>query len=176
MGTLRVHQLMAEIEKPIVCRLNGPAIGWGAGVVFGSDIIVARDDAVVGDMHMSDEGDWNGLPSVVPGAIAAQVPLFLSPVMAKEFLLLNRQFSARDLAQWGVINYAVPAAQLDSVVDDIVQRLLQRSAFALAWTKRVASRRVVDHLNLTLDASVAYEMVNWLQEDRTGYGGFASLG
>ena len=68
-----------------------------------------------------------------------------------------------ELARLGLINYAVPAAELDAKVDDIVQRLLQKSAYALARTKRLLNRRVVDQLNLTLDASVGYEMVNWLQ-------------
>jgi hypothetical protein len=68
-----------------------------------------------------------------------------------------------------VINYAVPAAQLDATVDDIVTRLLKRSAYALAFAKRVANRRVVHHLNMTLDAAAAYEQVNMLQLEKWGW-------
>jgi enoyl-CoA hydratase len=67
-----------------------------------------------------------------------------------------------------VINYAVPADQLDAKVDELVQALLRRSAFALAWTKRTCNRGLVDHLNMTLDAAAAYEMVNFLQLERLG--------
>ena len=55
------------------------------------------------------------------------------------------------------------------MVDDIVGRLLKRSAYALAWTKRVANRPVVQQLNLVLDAAAAYEMVNFLQTQRPGW-------
>ena len=68
----------------------------------------------------------------------------------------------------GVINYAVPADQLDRVTEDIVQRLLQRSAYALAWTKRVTNAHYVDALNKTLSQSVAYEMVDLLQLRMSG--------
>jgi hypothetical protein len=55
------------------------------------------------------------------------------------------------------------------VVDDIVARLLKRSAYALAWTKRIANRHVVEQLNRTLDAGAAYEMVNFLQIEKLGW-------
>jgi enoyl-CoA hydratase len=67
------------------------------------------------------------------------------------------------------INYAVPRDRLDSTVEALVQRLLKRPAYALAWTKRVANRRVVEQLNATLDAGAAYEMVSFLQLERAGW-------
>lgn len=82
--------------------------------------------------------------------------------------MLGKRFTAQELAERGIVNYAVPEAELDAKVDEIVQALLRRSSYALAWTKRIANRRVADQLNLTLDASAAYEMVNFLQLDRLG--------
>ena len=82
--------------------------------------------------------------------------------------MLGKRFTAQDLAELGIVNYAVPEAELDAKVDEIVQALLRRSSFALAWTKRIANRRIADQLNLALDASAAYEMVNFLQLDRLG--------
>ncbi len=48
-----------------------------------------------------------------------------------------------------------------------VQALLRRNASTLAWTKRVVNRQVVQQLNLTLDASVAYEMAYFGQQLHT---------
>jgi enoyl-CoA hydratase/carnithine racemase len=62
----------------------------------------------------------------------------------------------------GAINYAVPPAELDQVVDIRVRQLLSKSAYALALAKRVVKRRVAERLNLTLDAASAYEWVNSL--------------
>lgn len=171
-GLIRCHQAMAEIEKPIVARLNGDAIGYGQSLMLACDLIVARQDAKVVDIHLGmgevkpSHGQYPvGMPyGVVPGdGGLALAPLFMTPTKAKEYLMLAAEYTAADFARMGIINYAVPMAELDATVDDMVSRLLKRPAYALAWTKRIANRQVVAHLNMTLDAAAAYEMVNFLQ-------------
>ncbi len=173
-GVIRAHQAMAEMEKPVVARVNGDALGFGSSLMFNCDIIVAREDAKICDMHL-------GLGRVVPSAGGepvgphfdmfpgdggvALVPLFLSPALAKEYLFLARDYTAAEMARMGWINHAVPMSDLDTVTDDIVDRLLERDPETLAYTKRVANRALVAHLNMTLDAGAAYEHVSirkWL--------------
>ena len=60
----------------------------------------------------------------------------------------------------------LPSMDLDRKVDEIVERFLARGAYALALAKRVANRRVVEHLNMTLDAGIGYEMVSFLQLEK----------
>lgn len=165
-GVLRVHQAMAEIEKPIVAKVNGHAIGFGASLMLACDLMVADENVKVVDMHLGMGEVPEGGPEfgIVPGdGGGALAPLHLSPAMAKEFLMLAKPFTGRELADLGVINSAVPADDLDAATDDFVRRLLARPAYALAWTKRIANRHVIDQLNLALDAGAAYEMVNFLQ-------------
>jgi enoyl-CoA hydratase/carnithine racemase len=116
-------------------------------------------------MGESQEGgpDFGIVPGDGGGALA---PLFFSPPLAKEALMLGRRFTAPELVELGAINYAVPASQLDAKADELVQALLRRSSYALAWTKRIANRRVAEQLNMALDAGAAYEMVNFLQLER----------
>lgn len=175
---IRCHQTMAEMEKPVVAKVNGDAIAFGSSIAFASDIIVAREDAKFMDHHMGGvfTSNYRGKTlqgghefSSVPGdGGLAMMPLFMTPCKAKEYLMLAQPYEARELARLGIINHAVPAAELDEKVDDIVKRLLARGAYALAWTKRVVNRRVVEHLNMVLDAGVAYEMVSFLQLEKLG--------
>lgn len=89
-GLIRCHQAMAEIEKPIVAKVNGDAIGFGQSLAFASDLIIAREDAIFMDHHMAGTflADYDGelLPggpenSQIPGdGGAALVPLFMSPI------------------------------------------------------------------------------------------------
>ena len=161
-GLRRFHQEMAESEKIFVAKVNGDAMSMGSSLVFAADIIVAREDAKIADTHL------NGPGGVVPGdGGCALIPLFMSPARAKEYLLLAREYTASELARLGIINYAVPADKLDATVDDIVARLLKRPPYALAWAKRIANKRVTDHLNMTLDAASAYEQLNKLQSKKT---------
>ena len=70
MGIVRCYMTMAEIEKPIVARVNGDAIGLGQSLMFGCDIIVAREDAKISDVHL-------GMGTVVPtGADGPVGPAF----------------------------------------------------------------------------------------------------
>lgn len=162
-GIVRCHEAMVALEKPIVARVNGDAVGFGQSVMFSSDLIVAVKDARVADIHMGmGEVEPYGPPyGIVPGdGGLAVVPLYMTPAKCKEYLMLAKEYSGEELAKMNIINYAVARADLDRVVNDLVARLLKRSAHALAWTKRIANRNLVAHMNRTLDAGAAYEMVN----------------
>src|SRR5579883_190506 len=169
-GVVRTHMAMAELEKPIVGKITGDAIGFGSSLAFACDLIVAAQDVQFIDIHLGmGEVPFGPRFGIVTGdGGSSLVPLFMTPAKAKEYLMLAKPYTAKELADAGVINHAVPADKLEGFVDDMVARLLARSAFALAWTKRTANRHVVNQLNLTLDAAAAYEMVNFLQLDRLG--------
>jgi enoyl-CoA hydratase len=165
-GIVKAHEAMASLDRPIVAKVNGDAIGFGSSVMFASDLIVAREDARIADNHM---GMGEVEPYLVAGGVVpgdggvSLLPLFMTPAKAKEYLMLAREYTARELADMGVINYALPAGELDERVDAIVCSLLRRPAYALAWTKRVANKHVVEQLQRTLDAGIAYELVNMYQ-------------
>jgi enoyl-CoA hydratase len=173
MGIIRVHQLMAEIEKPIVAKMNGHATAFGCSLVLASDLIVAAEDAELVDIHLG-MGEIDGHPGPGFGLVTGDggsslAPMYMSPAKAKEFLMLSTPYSGRELADAGMINNAVAREELDDAVADMVDALLRRSAFALAWTKRTANRRIAEVLNMSLDAGEAYEMANFLQLSRLGH-------
>lgn len=176
-GVTRCFQVMTEIEKPIVAKVNGDAIGFGQSLMLGCDLIVAREDALISDVHLgmgevvSSDGTHVGLPfGVVPGdGAGALIPLYMTPTKAKEYMMLSKTFTAADLAGMNIVNRAVPADKLDAATDEVVSGLLKRSAFALAWTKRVLNRHVAQQINLTLDASIAYEALNFSQIHGLGF-------
>ncbi|HLY64266.1 MAG TPA: enoyl-CoA hydratase/isomerase family protein [Chloroflexota bacterium] len=171
-GIVRLHELIASIEKPIVAQVNGDVIGLGCSIVLACDLIVAREDAGFLDHHLGmGQSKPIGPPfGLVPGdGGLALAPLYFTPPLAKEFLMLAREYTAAELAQRGMINYAVPPADLDGKVAELVRRLLERPAYPLAWAKRVANRHVIDQLNRTLDAGAGYEMSGLLMLEKQGW-------
>jgi enoyl-CoA hydratase/carnithine racemase len=171
-GLIRLHEVMAAIEKPIIAQIDGDVIGGGCYMALSADLIVAREDARFMDHHLGmGQAEPVGPPfGLVPGdGGVALAPLYFTPPLAKEWLMLAKDYTAKELAQRGIINYAVPAAELDATVADLVARLLKRPAYPLAWAKRVANRHVVDQLNRTLDAGAAYEMIGLAQLERQGW-------
>lgn len=182
-GTIRVHQVMTEMEKPIIAKVNGDAIGFGQSVMFASDLIVARDDAVVADVHlglgevMTSDGRASGPAyGIGPGdGAGALIPLYMAPPLAKEYLMLSRSLTTQDLADQRLINRVVPMQDLDQAVDELVNELLRRPAFVLAWTKRLVTRHIAAQLNLTLDVGMGYELVSLLQAQQSGYRNYPRL-
>lgn len=174
-GIIRAHQAMAEMEKPIIARVNGDAFGFGSSLMFNCDLIVACEDIQISDMHLGLGGlvPTGGSEPVGPhfdmypgDGGPSLVPLYMSPPLAKEYLFLARPYTGREMADRGWINYAVAPDRLDATVDALARALLERAPDVLAYTKRVANRELVEHLNRTLDAAVAYEHVSirqWLQ-------------
>lgn len=166
-GIIRAHQAVAEMEKPVISKVNGDAMGFGQSLMFNSDLIIAREDAKICDMHLalgatvpSGATDPVGPPySLVPGDGALSfVPQYMSPPQAKEYFFLSKEYTGAELAAAGMINAAVPLAELDAAVDELVEKLLARSADVLAFTKRILNRRVVADMNATLDPAVAYQL------------------
>jgi enoyl-CoA hydratase/carnithine racemase len=146
--------------------------------VFACDFIVAVDDAIIMDHHMGGTltGTYFGQQretgaeefNAPPGdGGMALVPLYMTPCKAKEYLLLAKGYTATELAAMNVINYAVPVDQLDRKVSEITEALLKRNPYTVAWTKRVANRMVLNHVNLTLDAGMAYELAYFGHQKHT---------
>lgn len=164
-------QQIIEIEKPIIAKVNGGVKGWGSSLVFSCDFILAREDAVFCDHHLG-MGDGNpavGRPGagIVPGdGGSIFVPLHMSPPLAREYLWLGKQLTGKELYERGCINAAVPASELDSVCDRMVDALLRRPPYALAFAKRVFNRFYAERFNLMFDIGYAYEMMNKEQHER----------
>jgi enoyl-CoA hydratase len=172
MGCTRALETLCTIEKPVIARVNGHAVGFGASVVMGCDFIVAREDAIIADHHMSCgeiviDGEVRGSADhcmVTGDGGSVFAPLKMPFNIAKEYLLLAKPFTAKELAALGVVNYAVPADQLDAKTNEIAQRLLKRNAYALALNKRVLNKYAMANFNMVHDAAIGYEMLNFYMQ------------
>jgi enoyl-CoA hydratase len=171
-GVTRAVEAMCTIEKPVIAKVNGHAVGFGANLVLACDFIIAREDAIIADHHMScgeliSDGKMAGSAEhcmVTGDGGAVFAPLKMPLNIAKEYLMLARPFTAKELATMGVVNYAVPAAELDAKTDEIAQRLLKRNAYALALTKRVLNKQLMASFNQVHDAALGYEFLNFYMQ------------
>jgi len=142
---------LLELEKPIICRLNGAAAGLGATIALLCDVIIAADSATIGDPHVR-----MGLVAGDGGAVIW--PQLIGCARAKEFLMTGEMVTAERAERLGLVNYVVPAAELDARVDAMAEKLAGGAPWAIRWTKTVANiplRRLAHEL---MDASIAYEM------------------
>jgi enoyl-CoA hydratase len=154
----RIVFSLLELEKPIVCRLNGAAAGLGATIALLCDVIIAADTAVIGDPHVR-----MGFVAGDGGAVIW--PQLIGFARAKEFLMTGEMLTAEQAERLGLVNHVVPLTELDAKVDAMVEKLTSGATWAIRWTKTVTNlplRRLADEL---MDASVAYEMLTNLTGD-----------
>jgi enoyl-CoA hydratase len=148
----RIVYAILDLEKPLICRLNGPAVGLGATLALLCDVVFAADHAKIGDPHVSI-----GLVAGDGGAIVW--PQRIGLARAKEYLLTGELIPAKAAEVMGLINHCVPAAELDQAVNAFCQRLLDGSTNAIRWTKVLLNLELKRVAHAVMDAGIAYEAV-----------------
>jgi enoyl-CoA hydratase len=155
----RIATSLLDIEKPVICRLNGAAAGLGATIALLCDIIIADENAVIGDPHVKV-----GLVAGDGGAVIW--PQLIGYARAKEYLLTGDLLKAPEAARIGLINHAVPTDQLDAKVAEIVAKLQANPRWAVRWTKVITNQPLKAAVAQMMDASIAYEMMSNITADR----------
>ncbi len=155
----RIVNSLLEMEKPIVCRLNGAAAGLGASMALLCDIIIADEQAKIGDPHVKV-----GLVAGDGGAVIW--PQLIGFARAKEMLLTGDMLGASKAAEMGLINYAVPTDELDAKVDEVVGKIISNPRWAVRWTKTAVNLALRDIANKVMDVGIAYEISSNRTRDR----------
>jgi enoyl-CoA hydratase len=150
-----------DLDKPLICRLNGHATGLGATLALLCDIVFAADNAKIGDPHVTI-----GLVAGDGGAIVW--PERIGFGRAKEYLMTGELVPASKAEQIGLVNHCLPAAELDGAVDAFCQRLLNGSTNAIRWTKVLVNLELKRRAHALMDAGIAYEALSVRSADFRG--------
>jgi enoyl-CoA hydratase len=149
---------LLDCSKPVIARVNGDAIGLGATLALLADVIVAVDTARIADPHVRI-----GLVAGDGGALIW--PLLVGYARAKEFLLTGNAISAPRAAAIGLINVAVPSAELDGEVSRFVDLLARGAPVAIQFTKAAINIPLRQAVESVLEASLAFENLALRTED-----------
>lgn len=149
----RIVFQMLDIEKPVICRLNGHAVGLGATVALLCDVIFAADTAKIGDPHVGI-----GLVAGDGGAVIWAQRIGLG--RAKEYLLSGELIGAAKAAEIGLVNHCLPAADLDAAVDAFCAKLLAGAQSAIRWTKVLTNMELKRIAGAVMEAGIAYESLS----------------
>src|SRR2546421_9365215 len=123
-----MHDRLREIGKPTIARINGIAVGGGNELQLACDLAVMVEDAFI--RHVGPEHG-----SVPAGGATQWLPIFVGDRRAREIILMCDEVPAAQAAEWGLVNKAVPAAQLDAAVDYYVERLARKLPQATRYAK-----------------------------------------
>lgn len=150
----RIVYSLVELEKPIICRLNGDAIGLGASIALLCDIILADKNAKLADPHVRV-----GLVAGDGGALIW--PQLLGYARAKEFLLTGDYLDAKRACEMGLINHVFDEKEeLNDAVDKLANRLANGATEAINWTKTIANVGLKQLMHSVMDSGMAYEALS----------------
>ena len=107
---------LLDLEKPIIAKINGHAVGLGATLALFCDVSFIAEGARIGDPHVAV-----GLVAGDGGAVIW--PQLIGFNRAKEFLMTGDLLTGRRAEAIGLVNHCVPAAELDAAVDAFCDRL-----------------------------------------------------
>jgi len=110
---------MNRLGKPIIARVRGHCLAGGFGLALGCDLVVASDDSSFGTPEVK-----RGL---FPMMIMATIFRNVGRKKGMEMLLTGDRISAAEAERLGLINYAVPADQLDAKVDELAAKVAAMS-------------------------------------------------
>jgi len=149
---------LLDLEKPIIAKVRGPAIGLGCTLALFCDVIFASENARFADPHVR--------VGVVAGDGGAVIwPQLVGYARAKEYLMTGDPIPGKEAERIGLINHVVPDADLDARVDAFARKLAAGAPQAIRYTKVSVNLRLKEIAHTILDASMAYEMLTFATQD-----------
>jgi methylglutaconyl-CoA hydratase len=137
-------RLSQSATKPAIARVGGVCLAGGMGLLCMTDVAVAADHVIF------------GLPEVKVGVFPMQVLSLLQSIaprrLVNEWALTGEPFDAHAAQAAGLLNYVVPAAELDARIDWLIGRLVDKSPTAIRRGK-YAMRAIA---SMSFDQSIAY--------------------
>jgi enoyl-CoA hydratase/carnithine racemase len=127
----RVFNKLEALPVPVIGAANGTAVAGGLELLLCCDVLIAAEDARLGDGHAKY--------AVVPAG-GATVRLFrkIPPNRAMQLFFSASLVSARELCEWGLINEVVPAPQLLPRAREMAAQFCRQSPEVLAHIKNLA--------------------------------------
>lgn len=164
--SMRIHQMIPRLPKPVIAAVNGPAVAGGCGLAMSCDLVLASDTATF------------GYPEVGRGLVAAMVMVSLNRLVSRraalELLLSGRIIGAAEAMHLGMVNRVVPHDRLLEEALEYAAQMAGRSATALRVTKDLF--RQVGELDYDRALEYARDVNLMVSSTSDARQGFASFG
>ncbi len=122
-------QELPQVNKPVICAVNGICCGGGLELALSCDLIVAADTATF------------ALPEIRSGTVAdaasIKLPKRIPYHVAMDLLLTGRWFDAEEALRWGLLREVTPLADLEQCIWDLARTLASGPPLVQAAIKEI---------------------------------------
>nr|AAU83262.1 enoyl-CoA hydratase/carnithine racemase [uncultured archaeon GZfos27B6] len=137
---------MEKLSKPIIAKINGFCLGGGLELAMACDFRIASEKAIFGLPEIN--------LAIIPGGGGTQrLPRLIGKTIAMEMLMCGEHINAAEAFRLTLVNKTVPADELDGEVDELIKKLLSKSAVTLGILKDAVN----SGLEMDLEHALQYE-------------------
>ena len=151
----RINNTLFQLENlpiPVIAVVHGFALAGGLELMMACDMVLAADDARIGDQHVNF--------GLMPGGGSTQrLPRHVGMQRAMELLTTGRWLSGAEAVEWGLALRSTPQEELDSELEKLLAQIRTKSRPGLGWIKSVANRGK----DLPIQDGVALESLAFVQ-------------
>jgi 2-(1,2-epoxy-1,2-dihydrophenyl)acetyl-CoA isomerase len=148
LNTMSSEASFYKLDKPVIAAINGACVGAGLSLALSCDIRIASDKAKFGSAYVK--------LGAAPGlGMTYWLPRIIGPAAALEFLFTGKVILGPEAKLIGLVNQVVPAEVLMKASQEMAAQIAQYPVIALALTKRLVYRSMID------DVAHHYDWENW---------------
>jgi enoyl-CoA hydratase len=162
----RIIHGVLDCPKPVIAKVNGDAMGFGASIALLCDVVIAADTARFADPHVK-----LGLVAGDGGALIW--PQLIGYAKARHYLMTGDAIAAPEAERMGLITFSVPAADLDAYVAQYAAKLARGAQTAIRYTKSAVNIALRQLFTSVGEAAIAYEgLATYTSDFREGVTAF----
>jgi enoyl-CoA hydratase len=145
-----VIDTIQDLPKVVIAMVNGYCLTGALELALSCDLIIASEEAMLGDTHCR----WGLVPR---WGMSQRLPRIIGIFKAKELSFTAEMITAQEAERIGLINKAVPKDKLEETVQELAGKIMANSADAIAAYKYLYNRGMRDTLEKGLELEVKSE-------------------
>jgi enoyl-CoA hydratase/carnithine racemase len=149
---------LTNLEKPVIAKVNGVAVGIGCSLALSADIIIASENARFSLI-------FSRIGLIPDGGSLFHLPRLVGPAKAKELIFTAKMVDAEEAERIGLINKAVPANKLDNEVNKLSKQLAEGPTVAFGMAKKIINKGLSMDLSSVLECEAFGQTIAGTTED-----------
>lgn len=151
-GIQRIPNALYQLDVPVICAINGPAIGAGLDLTCMCDIRIASETATFAESFVR--------VGIVPGDGGAWLlPRVVGMAKAAEMAFTGEAISAQEALACGLVSRVVAADDLLPTAQALAQKIAANPGAVMRMTKRLLREGVNSSLASLLEISAGYQAI-----------------
>ncbi|MDB5878771.1 MAG: enoyl-CoA hydratase, partial [Variovorax sp.] len=157
-GIQRLPKALYNLDVPVICAVNGPAIGAGLDLTCMCDIRIASDKATFAESFVK--------VGIVPGDGGAWLlPRVVGMSKASEMAFTGDALTAQEALACGLVSRVVPHEELMAAAMQLAARIAVNPGGVLRMTKRLLREGERSSLESLLELSAGYQAIAHMTAD-----------